>query len=100
MERAEAVMGKLEVKVEKAAGKGKKRKERGKEWEEVNGGVRGKGKGGGKGDEEGKEWEDEQMDEDEEVVRVTEGVAAIPPISGDTGSSRVNGRGEVEEEIL
>lgn len=101
MERAEAVVGKLEVKVEKAAGKGKKRKERGKEWEEVNGAAGGKRKGGAKGDEEGKEWEDEEMDEDEEeVVKVTEGVAAITPISGDTGAGGVEGQEEVEKEIL
>lgn len=105
MERAEAVVGKMEVKVEKAAGKGKRGRERRKEWEEVNGGVRGKKKTEGKGekDEEEEGWEDEDMDvEGEEGVAllakaVTAGVG--PPVSREELVGGIKSK-EVEAEIL
>lgn len=109
MERAEAVVGKMEVKVEKAAGKGKRGRERRKEWEEVNGGVRGKKKTEAKGEKDGEEeeeeegWEDEDMDvEGEEGVAllakaVTAGVG--PPVSGEELVRGIESK-EVEAEIL
>lgn len=74
MEKAEAIVGKMEVKVEKAAGKGKRGRERRKEWEEVNGGVRGKKKAGGK---EEKEEDDEGWEDEDMEVEGEDGVALL-----------------------
>lgn len=105
MEKAEAVVGKMEVKVEKAAGKGKKGRERRKEWEEVNGGVGGKKKAGGKGEKEEDDegWEDEDME-----VEGEDGVALLAKaVTAGVGGRVVGGEvvwgveiKEVEAEIL
>ena len=100
MDRAEAVVGKLEVKVKKAVGKQKMGKERRKGWEDVNGGVKEKGKDGAVRGGDENEWGYEEMDvEGDEAVEVTDGVTTIAPISKEPVVCGV-GIKEVEEEML
>jgi hypothetical protein len=98
MERAEVVMDKTEKKVERSKGREKVGKERGKQWEVVNGGV---GKVMGKKEEE--EWEDESSAEDGREERNRFGDEDMVDVGSEeagekTGGEVENVKGRVEEE--
>ncbi len=104
MERAKAVVRKLEVKVEKAGEKGKRGRERRREWEDVNGGVGGKKRVVVKGDKEDEEdekrWEDEEMDvEGEDGVALLAKAVMGAPVMGKEVVCGIESK-EVEAEIL